>query len=343
MAHPRKKDGYIQLSHELAKAIALANFSKWATVLLFEIITQLYNLDRDDAQVNLQDLAVRHGADTGNIRSGAIELQNAGAIEKTGPQTYRFDKDYESWNRSGQPRMTQAEVAEAKRTPRRVAESLKTDAPNRVQKDAQTASKRTHPAKADRVQKDAQTASKRTHIETPSPAYKTGGPAPAELKRDKRDKEERDLLREEEIENVTQERPEAWPNTAEEITATFALADELYPWSSYPALAKRLCQTTRAVWVQDALVAASRGGKTPKTWSYITAIVDGYRTEGSSPTERSARIQPQDGQDGKAPRTPPGRFESFAERDTKTHAGRRETEAQAIREAITSRRRETTE
>ncbi len=360
MARPRRKDGFIPLSHELGKAIALANFSKWAQVLLLEILTQIFNLERTIATVDLKDLADRHHADAGNIRSASLELQHAGAISKTGTQQFNFHKDYEQWNRNGAPRLTSAEAREAKETPKNIAAALKAQeniaqkdaekgvqrdaqkaskgthfSPTKgVQRDAQKASKGTHSAKPKSVQRDAFKASKGTHSETAPPSYKAHADAPPELETLETEESERDLhARENEDHQEQAKKP--GPNTAAEIQETFDLADLLFPWTSYPPLAKRLCRTTRAVWIQDAMIAASRDGKTPRTWNYITAIVDGYRKHGISPSEESEQIQPEAGSAENTTKPKPRRFTTFTERENEQTNERRTAASKAIQDAIT--------
>jgi hypothetical protein len=116
MAKPDCDDGWIKYAHELDAALACADWSKGARIVLREVFSIIYGRDKPrTAIVRPTDLAGRVGTYKEAIIRGVRELVKGRALVKVGDCEYQFIKDYETWlTSSGKPRLSTQEIAYCK-------------------------------------------------------------------------------------------------------------------------------------------------------------------------------------------------------------------------------------
>jgi len=111
MARPLRKHGYVPIAHELHAAIACADFTKGASIVLREVLNQLFRkVPLKTALVSPSDLAKRTGWKKQFFIRGINELVASGVITRADEGGYLFVKDYASWTRNGEPRLTDEEL-----------------------------------------------------------------------------------------------------------------------------------------------------------------------------------------------------------------------------------------
>jgi hypothetical protein len=125
VARPKKDDGYIPIAHELHRAIALANFSKWANVILAEVLFQVFNGGLEIAMVSPSRVARDYGVSDATVRRAFKELVDSGVLLKAKEGAVSFNKDYDAWVRDGSPRLTTKEREKCILGPLEVGEFLR--------------------------------------------------------------------------------------------------------------------------------------------------------------------------------------------------------------------------
>ncbi len=119
MAKPDTDDGWLKYAHELDAALACADWSKGARIVLHEVFAQIYGpAKRKVAQLSPSELGRRYGTEKSNIVRSTRELVSGGALIKVSLGWYRFNKNYEAWTRNGHPRLSPGEKKWAKDAPR---------------------------------------------------------------------------------------------------------------------------------------------------------------------------------------------------------------------------------
>jgi hypothetical protein len=113
MAKPDCDDGWFKLSHELDAALAVADFTKGARIVLREVFSQIYGpAKRTIAVISAADLGRRYGRPRQYFSRALEELDASGSIRRLDPNRVRFAKDYSGWTfTDGSPRLTTAEIS----------------------------------------------------------------------------------------------------------------------------------------------------------------------------------------------------------------------------------------
>ena len=119
MAHPDCDDGWLRYAHELDAALAIADWTKGARLVLREVFAQVFGpAKRKAATLAPTDIARRVGGNKSNVIRAIRELVDGGALIRAEDGTYTFVKDYEVWTRRHKgrtvPRLSPAEVAYAR-------------------------------------------------------------------------------------------------------------------------------------------------------------------------------------------------------------------------------------
>ena len=119
MAKPDLNDGYLRYAHELDAALACADFTLGARIVLREVFAQIFGpAKRRTAVVSPSETARRYGLEKSNLLRGVRELIESGVLRKIGECEYHFVKDYESWTRNGRRRLSESMVVAAREAPR---------------------------------------------------------------------------------------------------------------------------------------------------------------------------------------------------------------------------------
>ncbi len=121
MAKPDCDDGWLKYAHELDAALAVADFSKGARIVLREVFAQIFGPAKaPTARLSPAEIAGRSGHIREHISRAIKELVGSGTLSCEADGSYRFTKDYESWTgytrsgSTGTPRLTAAEVVYCK-------------------------------------------------------------------------------------------------------------------------------------------------------------------------------------------------------------------------------------
>jgi hypothetical protein len=103
MANPQTEDGFVMVALDLFPAILSAGLSGYAQIVLAEVLLQCYGPQKKD-RVTLvpSELGIRTGLDRNNARRAIRELVEAGIL-RGDRDTYRFNKDYDSWSPKAGP------------------------------------------------------------------------------------------------------------------------------------------------------------------------------------------------------------------------------------------------
>lgn len=118
LAKPDTDDGWLKYAHELDAALACADWSKGARIVLKEVFAQIFGpAKRRIAQLSPSELARRYGAEKSNIVRATRELVSGCALVRVNHGWYRFNKNYEEWTRNGHSRLSPAEIKWAKDAP----------------------------------------------------------------------------------------------------------------------------------------------------------------------------------------------------------------------------------
>src|SRR5262245_25620815 len=113
MARPDIDDGWIRYAHELDAALACADFSKGARIVLQHVFTQVFGPGKlKTARVSATELATALGSHKAHFVRAVRELTESGVLVRVA-DGFRFNKDYPSWhafnrgqNRPAEPRFT---------------------------------------------------------------------------------------------------------------------------------------------------------------------------------------------------------------------------------------------
>lgn len=113
MAKPDCDDGWIPYAHELDAALAVADFSKGARIVLREVFSQTFGLAKNrTATLSPSEIAGRVGMVKQHIVGAISELVQARVLIRVNRGEYRFIKDYERWiYPSGKARLSKTEIA----------------------------------------------------------------------------------------------------------------------------------------------------------------------------------------------------------------------------------------
>ncbi len=124
MAKPDCDDGWLKYAHELDAALAVADFSKGARIVLREVFAQIFGLSpRPRATLSASAIARRSGLKQPNVSRAIRELMEAGVLHRESDGSYRFLKGYWTWttaSRGGSARaalLTPVEVAYCQSAP----------------------------------------------------------------------------------------------------------------------------------------------------------------------------------------------------------------------------------
>jgi hypothetical protein len=128
MAHPDTDDGWLKYAHELDAALAAADFSKGARIVLREVFAQIFGpAKQKTAELSPSDIARRIGRSKGTVGNRITELVESRVLVRVGSR-YAFRKDYETWVRVVRrlpdgsvetvPRLTPAEVQWCRAAPK---------------------------------------------------------------------------------------------------------------------------------------------------------------------------------------------------------------------------------
>lgn len=110
-AKPDLTDGWLPYAHELDAALAVADFTKGARLVLREVFAQIFGMAKlKSATLSPSGIASVAGMMREHVSRAIKELVDSGVLVRLGDGTYRFIKDYESWTRKGEPRLTQTEL-----------------------------------------------------------------------------------------------------------------------------------------------------------------------------------------------------------------------------------------
>jgi hypothetical protein len=119
MAKPDCDDGWLPYAHELDAALAVADFTKGARIVLREVFAQIYGLaKRKHAELSPTEIGGRIGMARSHVMRGITELVGSGVLIRRPDGLYRFIKDYESWTYKGAPRLSPMEVCYCKHAPK---------------------------------------------------------------------------------------------------------------------------------------------------------------------------------------------------------------------------------
>lgn len=115
MAKPDTEDGWLMYAHELDAAVAAADFSKGARIVLREQFAQIYGPAKlRAAELIPAVIAERSGLKRQNVYRYIEDLVESNVLRRLDATHYAFVKDYEAWTRGGQPRLSPAEVRYAR-------------------------------------------------------------------------------------------------------------------------------------------------------------------------------------------------------------------------------------
>jgi hypothetical protein len=118
VASPDLDDGYLRYAHELDAALACADFTKGARIVLREVFAQVFGPARSRiARIHPSVLACRTGMDKGNLCRAIRELVDSGVLIRGGECEFMFVKDYERWTKKGAPRLSEDEISYARMAP----------------------------------------------------------------------------------------------------------------------------------------------------------------------------------------------------------------------------------
>lgn len=113
MAKPDTEDGWIPYAHELDAALAAADFSKGAKIVLREVFSQTFGLSKHrTAILSPSEIGGRVGVMKEHIVKAITMLVACKVLVRVGRGEYRFVKDYEKWTfPDGSPRLTKTEIS----------------------------------------------------------------------------------------------------------------------------------------------------------------------------------------------------------------------------------------
>lgn len=113
MAKPDLSDGWLQLAHELFAALMLADLSKAESVVMHEVIDQMYGSHPRQRLATIRPSEACHklGCLREFIWKGIKRLTASGMVEREGEDGYRLVKNYDLWMKPDgkTPRLTEKE------------------------------------------------------------------------------------------------------------------------------------------------------------------------------------------------------------------------------------------
>jgi hypothetical protein len=113
---PQLEDGYIRYAHELDAALAYADFTKGARIVLREVFAQMFGpADRRTVKLSPTELGKLFEVNKGFFGRAIRELTDSNVLEKLGECEYRFVKDYGRWTKNGHRRLSETEMKLAAR------------------------------------------------------------------------------------------------------------------------------------------------------------------------------------------------------------------------------------
>jgi hypothetical protein len=123
VARPDTDDGWIKVAHELDAALAFADFTKAQRVVLHIAFAQVFQRDIRRRVLDLSPSAIARqtGLDKGTAWQAIAGLVTDGVLVRKALCRYAFVKDYEHWQRAGQPRFKPSELAYIRGAPVRAA------------------------------------------------------------------------------------------------------------------------------------------------------------------------------------------------------------------------------
>lgn len=120
MAKPDLEDGYLRYAHELDAALACADFTKGARIVLREVLSQIFGpAASKTAKIHAAEIVRTYGLHKSYIHRGIKELVESGVIVKVDDYDYQFVKNYENWTKNGTPRLSPEEIEAARTAPER--------------------------------------------------------------------------------------------------------------------------------------------------------------------------------------------------------------------------------
>jgi hypothetical protein len=118
-AKPDCDDGWLKYAHELDAALAVADFTKGARIVLREVFSQIFGPAKlRHARLSPAEIGGRVGMARPHVMRGITELVDSGVLARSADGAYKFIKDYESWTYKGARRLSEAEVVYCHSAPR---------------------------------------------------------------------------------------------------------------------------------------------------------------------------------------------------------------------------------
>src|SRR5438309_51367 len=107
VAKPDCDDGWLRYAHELDAALAVADFTKGARIVLHEALEQFFGPPKlKSATLSPTEIGDLVGIAKQNIARAIRELMESNVLPRNPDGTYMFNKNYETWTRSGAPRLS---------------------------------------------------------------------------------------------------------------------------------------------------------------------------------------------------------------------------------------------
>ncbi len=292
MEKPDCDDGWLKYAHELDAALAVADFSKGARIVLHEVFAQIFGLAKlPTARLSPLGIAGRSGLQPPNVSRAIRELIDSHALRREPDGSYRFLKDYGAWTgrargaTAATPRLTEAEAVYCRNAPA-VAKAYQHgyDETARIQRDNQS----------ENTNGEIVSNKIRNRIPLDTKSYPVGyeiGPPPNNPPVGSEFENEGERAR---ARDSAQSPPEA-PDPAE-INRVANAVDALFPQSHFGAKVGQFATMYPPAWILKACQAAAGSGKNVG-WSYIHSILKRYQNQGGpdvdAPTSRgSSAVRP---------------------------------------------------
>jgi hypothetical protein len=288
VAKPDIDDGWLKYAHELDAALAVADFTKGARIVLREVFSQIYGpAKKRTAKVSPSAIGAACGMDRHNISRGLKELVDGNVLRKQDDGVYTFNKDYETWLESGRgarpnhPRFTPEEMAWCRNAPAlamsyKHQKGIPMDTRDGIPMDTRDGIPMDTTEPVDGIQID--TAGYPNGYQKVSIGIPENASPRTPIEERTRD------LRLETIETT----PTAGEGVSEiEAFARAALGTERYDGEFFgQSLAGWLRMGYRPDWVRDAVQLATVNARAGKTAQYVNGCLIKWRRAGVSPAER---------------------------------------------------------
>jgi hypothetical protein len=119
MARPDLDDGWLKYAHELDAALAVADFTKGARIVLREVFAQIFGPAKlAHAELSPTEIGRRCGMNKAHVMRAITELIDSSVLVRHDQCSFTFVKDYERWTYKGRPRLTETEISYARHAPR---------------------------------------------------------------------------------------------------------------------------------------------------------------------------------------------------------------------------------